>query len=173
MTRKLAFSSIMTALTVVCLYGSVVLPTGKIALLAITSFCVLITQAECGTKFALIQFVSSALIGSLLVPFKSQIVLFIAFIGYYPIVKNYIEHLNKLFLEWVVKILFFNAILILAYYVLKYFLLAYINFGPIFNYVFSHLFIVIIIAEVVFVLYDYMLSLLASYYINVIQKRLR
>lgn len=173
MTRKMAFSSIMTALTVVCLYGSVVLPTGKIALLAMTSLCVLVTQAECGTKFALIQFLASALIGSLLVPFKSQIVIFILFIGYYPIIKSHMERIGKRWLEWLVKILFFNAVLIVAYFTLKYFLLAYINFGTIFNIVLSHLIFVVIIAEIVFVLYDYMLSMLASYYINVVQKRLR
>lgn len=173
MTRKMAFASVMTALTIVCLYGSVVLPTGRIALLAITSLCVLITHAECGTKFSLIQFLASALIGMLLVPFKSQIILFIAFIGYYPIVKSYIERMENRGLEWVVKILFFNAILIAAYFILKYLLLAYINFGPIFSYVLSHLFLVIIFAEIVFVLYDCMLSMLATYYVNAIQKRLK
>ena len=169
----MAFASIMTAMTVVCLYGSVVLPTGKLALLALTSLCILITQAECGTRFALIQFFASALIGSLLVPFKAQIILFITFVGYYPIVKSYIEHLDKLWLEWVAKFLFFNAVLIVAYFALKHFLLAYINFGTIFNYVFSHLVIVVLLAEVIFLLYDYMLSLLASYYVNVIQKRFK
>ena len=83
------------------------------------------------------------------------------------------ERIGKRWLEWLVKILFFNAVLIVAYFALKYFLLAYINFGTIFNIVLSHLIFVVIIAEIVFVLYDYMLSMLASYYINVVQKRLR
>ncbi len=88
MTRKLAFSSIMTALAIVCLFGSVVLPTGKIALLAVTSMCVMVTVAECGTHYALICYAATALIGFLLVPFKAQILLFTAFIGYYPIIKS-------------------------------------------------------------------------------------
>ena len=173
MIKKLAFASIMTALTVVSLYGSVVFPMGRIALLALTSLCVLVTHAECGTKYSLIQFLAAGLIGFLLIPFKFQMVLFIAFLGYYPIVKSYIEQLHNHFLEWLVKILFFNAILIVAYFVLNYALLAYINFGIIFEYVLSHLFIVIIVSEIVFILYDYMLSMLASYYMNVVQKRMR
>lgn len=173
MTRKLAFSSIMTALTVVCLYGSVVLPTGRIALLAVTSLCVLITVAQFGTRYALIQYVATTLIGSLLVPFKAQVILFAAFLGYYPIIKSYIEHLSSIFLEWLVKILFFSAVLIVTYFLLKYVLLPYISFGAIFDYVFSHLIIVAVIAEIVFILYDYILSMLASYYVNVIQKRLK
>ncbi len=173
MIKKLAFASIMTALTVVCLYGSVVLPMGRIALLALTSLCVLVTHAECGTKYSLIQFLATGLIGILLIPFKFQMILFVAFLGYYPIVKSYIEQLHNRFMEWLVKILFFNAILIVAYFVLNYVLLAYISFGAIFEYVFSHLILVIIAAEIVFILYDYMLSMLVSYYMNVVQERIR
>lgn len=173
MTHKLAFSSVMTALTVVCLYGSVVFPTGKITLLAMTSLCVLVTQTECGTKFSFMQFVASGLIGSLLVPFKSQIIIYIAFIGYYPIVKSYVERLCKPWMERLVKFLFFNAILIALYFTFKYFLLAYINFGTIFNIVFSHLFLAVVVAEFIFALYDYMLSMLAAYYVNVVKRMLR
>ncbi len=173
MIRKLSFASVLTALTIVCLYGSTLLPTGKIALLALTSLCVLVTQAECGTRYSLIQYVASALIGLLLVPTKFQIILFIVFIGYYPIVKSYIERLNKLWLEWVVKIFYFNAMLIVLYFIVKYFLLRYVSFGPIFDYVLSHLVIVVAILELVFIFYDYLLSLMASYYNNVIKKKMQ
>ncbi len=173
MTRKLSFASVLTALTIVCLYGSTILPTGKIALLALTSLCVLVTQAECGTRFSLIQYVASALIGLLLVPTKFQIVLFIVFIGYYPIVKSHIEKLNNLWLEWVVKIFYFNAMLICLYFIVKYFLLQYVSFGPIFDYVLSHLVIVVAILELVFIFYDYLLSLMASYYINIVRKKIK
>lgn len=173
MTRKLSFASVLTALTIVCLYGSTILPTGKIALLALTSLCVLVTQAECGTRYALIQYAASALIGLLLVPTKFQSILFIAFIGYYPIVKSHIERLDKLWLEWIVKIFYFNAMLICLYFIVKYFLLRYVSFGPIFDYVLSHLVIVVAILELVFVFYDYLLSLMASYYNNVIKKKMQ
>ena len=172
MTKKMAFASIMTALTVVCMYGSAVLPTGKIALLALASLCILVTHAQCGTKYSLIQFVAAALIGILLIPFKFQMIVFIAFIGYYPIVKSYIEQLHNHLLEWIVKILFFNAVLIIAYFVIKYFLLAYISFGTIFELALSHLALIVVAAEIAFVIYDYILSMMASYYMNVIQKRI-
>ncbi len=173
MSRKISYASILTALTVVCLYGSVFLPTGKIALLAITSLCVLVTQAECGTRYALIQYFASAIIGALLVPFKLQIILFIVLVGYYPIVKSYIERIDKLWLEWIVKIFFFTSLLILAYFFIKYFLLGYIEFGTIFNFIFSNLAIVFVLAELIFVIYDYLLSFMASYYVNVIKNRIK
>lgn len=172
MTRKLSFASILTALTIVCIYSSTILPTGRIALLALSSLCVLVTRIECGTRFALIQYISSSLIGLLLIPSKFQIILFVVLIGYYPIIKSHIEHIDNLLLEWIVKILYFNAMLILIYFGMKYFLLSYVSFGPIFEYIWSHLVLVVLVAEIAFVIYDYLLSLMATYYINVVKKRL-
>ena len=173
MTRKMAFAYVMTALTIVCLYGSVVLPAGKIALFAITSLCVLITHAECGTRFSLVQYVASAIIGALIVPFKFQIILFALFVGYYPIIKSYIERIGILWLEWLVKILFFNAVFIVLYFLLQNILLSYINLGAVLDFALSHLSVVIIATEIIFVLYDYMLSVLASYYVNEIKEKLK
>lgn len=172
MVKKLSFASIMTALTVICLYGSVTLPTGRIALLAITSLCVLATVIQAGTKYAWLQYVASSIVGFLLVPFKAQILLFVLFIGYYPIAKKYIEQIKNLWIEWVVKILFFLAVLILAYFLLTTFLLSFINFGPILDLALSHLALVFMIALIIFIVYDVFLSLLASYYAENIKKRL-
>lgn len=172
MAKKIAFSSIMTALTMVCLYGSILLPTGRIALLVLTSLFVLITHAECGTRYSVMHFLSSSILGALFLPFKAQWITFAAFLGYYPIIKSYIEQIRIAWLEWVVKFLFFNAILIIAYFVIKYILLTYITLGPIFNYVLSHLLAVVFVAEITFILYDYMLSWLASYYVNTVSKKI-
>ena len=172
MVKKLSFASIMTALTVICLYGSVTLPTGRIALLAITSLCVLVTVIQSGTKYAWLQYIAASVIGFLLVPFKAQILLFVLFIGYYPIAKKYIEQIKNLWIEWIVKILFFLTILILAYFLLTMVLLPFINFGPILDVVLSHLALVFFVALAIFIVYDYFLSLLASYYAENIKKRL-
>lgn len=173
MTRKFTVASIMSALAVVCLFGSAYLPTGRIALLAITSMCVLVTVAECGVKLAWIQYVATSLLAILLIPFKFQVLLFVALLGYYPVLKLHIEKINILWIEWLVKILFFNALLIVAYFIFKYFLLQYASFGAIFDIVISNTGLVILIAEVVFVIYDYLLSFFAHYYREIISKRLK
>ena len=173
MTRKFTVASIMSALAVVCIFGSAYLPTGRIALLAITSMCILVTVAECGVKFAWLQYAATSLLAILLIPFKFQVLLFIALLGYYPILKLHIERINILWIEWLVKILFFNALLVVIYFIFKYFLLQYVSFGAIFDIVISNTWIVILIAEVVFVVYDYLLSFFAHYYRETISKRLK
>ena len=173
MTRKFTVASIMSALAVVCIFGSAYLPTGRIALLAITSMCVLVTVAECGVRYAWIQYAATSLLSILLIPFKFQVLLFVALLGYYPILKLHIEKIGKMWLEWLVKVLFFNALLIVVYFIFKYFLLQYVSFGAIFDVVISNICLVILIAEVVFVVYDYLLSFFAHYYKEIISKRLK
>ena len=173
MTRKFTVASIMSALAVVCIFGSAYLPTGRIALLAITSMCVLVTVAECGVKLAWLQYVATSLLAILLIPFKFQVLLFVALLGYFPILKLHIEKIKILWLEWLVKILFFNALLIVVYFIFKYFLLQYASFGAIFDIVISNTWLVILISEVVFVIYDYLLSFFAHYYKEIISKRLK
>ncbi len=173
MTRKFTLASIMTALTLVCLFGSAYLPTGRIALLAITSMCVLITVSQCGVRYGWLQYTATALLAILLIPFKFQVFLFIALLGYYPMVKLHIEKIHNLWLELLVKILFFTSLLIIAYFVVKYVLAQQISFGAILDVVFAHLLLVVVAAEVVFVIYDYLLSFFAKFYNENIKDRIR
>ncbi len=172
MTRKFTVASIMSALAIVCLFGSAYLPTGRIALLAITSMCVLVTVTECGVKYAWLEYTATSLLAILLIPFKFQVLLFVALLGYYPILKLHIEKIDNLWLEWLVKVLFFNALLVVVYFIIKYFLLQYVSFGAIFDVVLSNIWLVILIAEIVFIVYDYLLSFFAHYYREIISKRL-
>ncbi len=171
MTRKLSIASVLAALMSVTLAASVFAPTGKIAFLAIASVCVLVTVIECGTHYAIMAYAAASVICAVFVPFKVQTLTFIAFLGYYPIVKRYIEHLHNLGLEWLAKILFFSAVLVIVYLIFRYALLPKIELGVIFQFVFDHIPAVVVALEVVFVLYDYLLSLFAAYYGNVLQKK--
>lgn len=173
MTKKITLSSIMTALTLVCLFGSAYIPTGKIALLALTSMCMLVTVTECGVRYGWIQYVATSLLALLLIPAKGQVFLFVGIIGYYPILKLHIESIKNLKLEWLVKIMYFSAMLIIEYFILKYFLLNYLSLGPIIDLVLAHTVITVLVLEIAFVCYDYFLSFFARYYTNVISKRLK
>lgn len=173
MTRKFTVASIMTALALVCLFGSAYLPTGRIALLAITSMCILVTVSQCGARYGWMQYAATSLLAFLLIPFKFQVLLFIALLGYYPMVKLHIESIGKMWLEWLVKILFFSALLVVAYFVVKYFLIQHVSFGAILDVVMTHMVLVVIFAEIIFVVYDYLLSFFAKFYEQNIKDRIR
>lgn len=173
MTKKLSVSAVMTSLTLVFLFGSSYVPTGKVALLALTSMCMLVSVAYCGIKTAWIQYVATAILALLFIPSKGQVFLFIALLGYYPILKLHIETIKNIKLEWLVKILYFNALLIVSYFVLKYVILNYLSLGAIMNFVLANTVLVVLISEIVFIIYDYFLSFFARYYNEVIAKRIK
>lgn len=173
MTKKITIPAIMTALTLVFLFGSSYIPTGKIALLALTSMCMLVTVSECGVRYAWIQFVATSLLALLFIPSKAQVFLFIGIIGYYPILKLHIESIKNLKLEWLVKIMFFNALLVVSYFVLKFVILNYLSLGTIMDIVLANTVLVVVISEIIFILYDYFLSFFARYYSEVISKKIK
>ena len=173
MSKKISIPALMTSLTLVFLFGSSYVPTGKIALLALTSMCILVTVAECGVKTAWIQYVATSLLALLFIPSKGQVFLFIALLGYYPILKLHIEAIKSIQLEWLVKIAFFNALLIVSYFVIRFVLLSYLSLGAIMDIVLANTVLVVLISEVVFIIYDYFLSFFARYYNEVIAKKIK
>jgi len=162
----------MTALSLVCLFGSAYLPTGRIALIAITSMCVLVTVSQCGVRYGWLQYAATSILALLLIPFKMQVLLFIGLLGYYPMVKLHIETIGRVWLEWIVKIFFFTALIIIAYFIVKYLLLRYISFGAILDTVFAHIVFFAIVSEIIFVVYDCLLSFFAQFYKQNIKDRI-
>ena len=99
--------------------------------------------------------------------------LFIAFLGYYPIAKSSIEHLKSRVTEWAVKLLLFNVTCMAGYTVIiRLFsmteLLQDMSMGFSWGiYAFWAL------ANVTFVIYDFALTRLIYLYCNAIRPRLR
>ena len=170
MTKRIAFSAIAMALTVVCLFGASTIPTAKISLLAIATVFGAVTVYEYGPKYGFIHYIGVSILSLLLAPKKSTVLIYIVFLGYYPLVKLYIEQIDKVVKEWVIKIIFFNVFLVIAYTIFKMFLI------PIFNttivvFILKYLALIIIGLELVFVIYDVVLSYLIAYYKKFISKK--
>ncbi len=171
MARRLAFSSIAMALTVVCLFGASTLPTGRVALMAITSVFGALIISEYGVKDGWIHYIGVSILSLLLIPKKMMVLIYILFLGYYPVIKLYIERLNRRWLEWIIKIVVFNVILVTAYTIFKLFLMPYFN-SAIVSIVITYLNFVIFALEIIFILYDYILSYIITYYNRNLRERL-
>ncbi|MBE7040140.1 MAG: hypothetical protein E7398_05380 [Ruminococcaceae bacterium] len=167
MIKKLAVSSVLMGLCIVCLFIGSIWPV-KIAMSFMASLIVSIVVVECGHKYAWLVYIGIAIISFLLIPKKFIVYSFIGFLGFYPIVKLYIEKLNRLWVEWIVKFIFFNIILILAYFALNYFLLPSLDIALV-GFVFKYIASIIAVSEIFFLVYD----LGISYFINYYQQKLR
>ena len=161
--KEITLSGILTGLTIVILYLNLLLPISTISILTLASLLVPIALIRGSMKSAILVYVSSSIIGLFILPLNIMI-LYILFFGIYGIVKFYIEKINKLPLEIFIKIIFFNIILFLSFFVFKTFIPIEITKLPIV--------IFLIIAEIVFLVYDYALTLLISFYLQRIHPKL-
>lgn len=169
MSKKIAVSSLLMALSVVTLLLGSVLPVTA-AMCFLASAITAVTVVECNDKYAAINFLGVSIISFLFIPKKSIVYFYIAFLGYYPILKLYIERLNNLLKEWIVKILFFNLLLVIAYFIIKSFFLPVID-KELIIFIFKYLAAILAVAEILFVIYDIGLTYFIEFYNNRIRKR--
>lgn len=163
MAKRVSFSAVATALTVIFLYAASAFSVGKLAALGLSSLFCAICICSFGVRYGVAQYLASAILSLLLIPNKLFVIIYIVFAGYYPVVKLYIEKLNKLWAEWLLKFLFFNLILLLIYYLANVFFLPSMDSAVVMLLV-KYLALVIVGLEIVFVLYDWILSYMISYY---------
>lgn len=106
--RRAALAGVMGAISVAALYLSSVLPTVKLACLAVTTFCcaVLVDQNEYFS--AAICFAGVSLLGLLLIPDKLRLLPYVGFFGWYPIAKGLAEKLPRVF-AWIIKLAVYAA----------------------------------------------------------------
>lgn len=164
-TKALALSGLMAAAAVALLFAASVAPTGKLWLAAAAGVAVSFAAVECGAGMAALCYGASSLVGLLLLPNKGIALLFALVFGLYPLVKLACEKLPSRFVEWVLKLVYFNAALALCYGLALLFLLPIGIFSdPL------YLLLGLAAANAVFIVYDLAFTRLISYYIYRLRK---
>lgn len=166
-TAQIALVGILAALGVAILYVAALVPSGRQGLAALAGLVNAAVVVSAGLPAGVFCYVSTGLLGLFLSPDKGLAVLYLIFFGLYPLVKCLIERLRKMPLEWVLKLVFFNLVLILSGFFFQRTLL--INLpgeGP-FLWAFYPL------ANLAFAAYEIGISRLISLYVVRIDKNLR
>ncbi|MBE7048190.1 MAG: hypothetical protein E7393_02310 [Ruminococcaceae bacterium] len=169
MAKRITFSAVSLALTVICLYGASSLPTGRIVSLALSSLFCGACVSQYGVRYGVVLYIGASLLSLLLIPKRLFVMLYILFAGYYPIVKLYIERLDKLWAEWIIKILFFNVVLVGFYALCRSFFLPNLN-PSLLALVMQYMGLIVLGLELIFVLFDWSLSYMIGYYNQFIRR---
>lgn len=168
-TNKITLSAIMAALAMAFMLVSY-FPYLTYAIPAIAGLFIMITVIENGCKWALGAYLSSAVLVFLTAEPESGI-MYVAFFGYYPIIKALLERIRKPFIEWPVKIIIFNGAVLLVYMVLaKAMNIDMEGMGTFMKYGTA---VLLAAGNVVFVVYDIAVSRMASVYISVVRPKLK
>lgn len=155
----IAKGGLFTAVGVILVYLSTILPVNKLYLLTIASCIIPLCVIDLGPKNALTVYASTAILSLLIGGIKATVILYIIFFGLYGILKYYIEKIRKLYIELILKLVFFNICMAFMYLTYKLFVtnLFKINIS---------IYLILILMQVVFIIYDYAVTLFINYIYN-------
>lgn len=178
-SAKTAIGGILTGLSIIILMPTI-FGIFVYALPLIASALILFSVIELGRKWAFGIYAAVSILGLLLIPNKEAVVYYVAFFGYYPIVKSYLESKNMpRLLEFFLKMLVFNVSMILAVTILTK------AFGMPIEVIFDTegktgfyakyaALIFLIAGNIVFPFFDYFaLTQYVNFYLSFLQKKLR
>lgn len=157
----------LSALSVVVLYLGSFIEVLDASMAVIASVMSIIAVIEFGRGAAWSIYAVTSVLSLILLPNKSVAVIYAAFFGFYPILKEVFEKKNKV-IAWIFKEVTFNIALVVCFAVLRFVIFIEAPSIPFAMYVIGAL-----LLEGVFVLYDVALTRLISLYIFKLRKRLR
>ena len=107
-TKKLTLCAIMSAIGVVILTLGSFVEVLDLSMAAIASFLCIVAVIEIGGVYPWMIYVVTSILSVILYPAGTAGWFYLVFFGFYPIIKEKLERLNKTLL-WIFKILVFNA----------------------------------------------------------------
>lgn len=154
-TKNTAVCGLMTALSVVLMMLTTLIPVFMYVIPIVTGIIVLFVADVSNKKWGVGVYFSTAFLSLLLITDKEAALTYVLFFGYYPLIKDIIERLPKA-LNWIAKLILFNlatvGIGVISFYIFGVSGEEYNEFG---KYTIP---ILLIMANVAFILYDFCLT---------------
>lgn len=169
-TYRVAFCGVIAALSLVLMMLTSLVPVGTYAFPCFAGIFIAAVVIEYGWKWALGVYTVTAFLSLFLAGDKEAVLYFIAFFGYYPILKGTIEkRVKNRFLQYFIKFAVFNAAAVGSFYAASFLLsvspdeytvfgvyvpLAFLAFGNVF-----------------FLIYDFAVTVFIAQYVVRIRNR--
>lgn len=159
-TRTVAMGGVFLALSMATLFLATFLPGIELTLYAFSSFYVAFIIIEAGLKGGVLFYVATVLLAAAIVPSKGGLLPYAMLFGLYGIVKYLIEKLKRTPIEIIVKLLFFNSSYGVGLLFFKGLFLGNIKLPSL------ALPVLIIGAQMFFLFYDYLFTLVIGFYFS-------
>lgn len=157
-TKKVALGGLMLALQMATLFIAGFVPGIELTIYALSSLYAAIIIIETNISGGIIFYFASALLALLIIPNKAAILPYIFFFGIYAIIKFLIEKIGKQLIEIPLKLVFFNTSIGAGIILFESMFLGNINLPE-----YSRI-LLILGGQVLFLLYDYLFTLLIAFY---------
>lgn len=170
---KVALGGIISSLSLITMLLGGIIPGLEYTIPAFAGMMLIIIVIEISLRWAFLTYIGVAMLTFFIVPNKESGLLFITFLGYYPVLKSVIEtRLKRMQLQWVVKLLVFNAALVVYYKLVMWFVAAPELSESVEELGKYALYILGALANVVFLLYDVALTRIISVYLKWFRKKI-
>lgn len=170
-SSKCAIGGIVAAISLVLMISVAIIPFLTYALPAVAGLFIVFVVIEIDKKWAFGVYCTVAILGMLLVPDKEVAVMYLAFFGYYPIIKALIEAKIPTAIGWILKVLTFVATMSVSYYLMIRFMGVTIDETEDFGMMAYPL--LLGMGTVAFVMYDIALTGMISVYLKKWQKHFK
>lgn len=170
-SSKTALGGIIAALSLVMMLLSTVIPFLTYVLPAFAGAVLILMVIEINKGWAACTYAAVSILSLILLADKETAMMYVAFFGYYPIVKNVYESKLKKLPCIIVKFLTFNASVVAAYLAMIYIFAIPIegmdDFGK------ATIPVLLVMGNVLFILYDYVMTRFITIYSIKFRKRFR
>lgn len=160
---RMALCGVLAALAVALMFLGGTVPFASIACPVLASLVLIPVYCECGWKWGLLWYAAVAALAALLAPEKEAAVLFV-FFGYYPMLRKLIGRLRVRAAAWAVKLVYVNAAVFAAYGLMLYVFHLTAVMEDFAGKGKAMLAVLLVLANVTFVIYDVLIARLEVYY---------
>ncbi len=164
-TNTITLSAMFCAMTVISLYLAAVLPAMRITMYFLSSLFIAGLIVERKPAAAILMYIAAALLSLLLTPDLMTTLPYVLLFGHYGIGKYYIEKIDNKIISYVLKLLYFNACFLIVYLLAK-----EVFIGEALKKIPE--FLIFILIQPVFVVFDFVYSFLSDFYYSNIRKRI-
>lgn len=149
------------------------IPSATFSIPAMSGILIMLLMLEFDKKTSFISYIAVSFLSLILVADKEAVLVFIFFFGNYPIVKSYIERLTNIVVSYLIKLVYFNTVVMLIYY-LSIFMLGMGDLVEGYDDI-AHLIEIglLVLGNFVFFFYDYTLTIFVPYYFSKIKPKFK
>ena len=161
---------VMSGLALALMFIMGMVPSFEYISPAIGGILIWTIKKELGVKYGMVSYLAVGFLGMLLVPNYEATIMFLFLLGYYPIIREYLQKIKPKFLQWIVKLAIFALPSVGAYTVLIHLMgLTYLaediaQFGS---------WVLLAFGAAAFVLYDIFLGLFEPFFDKIIKPKIQ
>lgn len=169
---RVALGGICSAVCLLLMFSSGFLPMLDYTIPTFAGFLMVVMIVEANKKWAIATYAAVSLLCIFVTPNFEATLLFILFMGYYPILKFSLERMKNKVLMYILKFAVFNAAAVLFFLTFQYIFTSVDMLEGMGMFGKYAVLVLWAAANVFFLIYDYALTQLISLYINWFRKKI-